>query len=141
MTSRTLASLGLGLVLSLGIHGLAHAEPAVQLASPIVELVPIVKMQADTLHLSPEQKAKLDAWMAEAPAKRKAVEQEQIELRTKLRAAILTLNSEDERKTLTEQITANEAKLLGMRAKCVEFIRNMLTVEQFDKVVATYKAK
>ena len=118
-----------------------HAEPVVQLASPVIELVPIVKQQGDTLGLNAEQKAKLDAWMKEAPAKRKAVEQEQIELRQKLRAAMLTLNSDEERKELIAKITENEAKLLNMRAGCADFLRGILTAEQFDKVVAAYKAK
>ena len=119
----------------------AFAEPAIVLASPVVELVPIVKQQADALGLNAEQKAKLEAWMNEAPAKRKAVEQEQIDLRKKLRAAVLSLNSEDERNALIQQIADNEAKLMAMRARCVDFLRGMLTVEQFDKVVAAYKAK
>lgn len=118
-----------------------HAEPVVQLASPVIELVPIVKQQGDALGLNAEQKAKLDAWMKEAPVKRKAVEQEQIELRQKLRAAMLTLNSDEERKELIAKITENEAKLLNMRAGCADFLRGILTAEQFDKVVAAYKAK
>lgn len=141
MNLRKFAALGLGLSLLIGAQSAAWAEPAVQLASPIIELVPVVKSQADTLGLSADQKAKLEAWMAEAPIKRKAVEHEQIELRTKLRGTILALNADDERKTLIEQITANEAKLLTMRAKCVDFLRGLLTAEQFDKVVAAYKAK
>lgn len=141
MNLRKLAALGLGLTLLIAAQSAAWAEPAVQLASPIIELVPVVKAQADTLGLNADQKAKLEAWMAEAPIKRKAMEQEQIELRTKLRAAVLTLNADDERKILIEQITANEAKLLTMRAKCVDFLRDLLTAAQFDKVVAAYKAK
>ncbi|OYY75540.1 MAG: hypothetical protein B7Y40_01075 [Gammaproteobacteria bacterium 28-57-27] len=141
MNLRKLAALGFGLTLLIAAQSAAWAEPAVQLASPIIELVPVVKAQADTLGLSADQKAKLEAWMAEAPIKRKAVEQEQIELRTKLRGTILALNADDERKSLIEQITANEAKLLTMRAKCVDFLRGLLTAEQFGKVVAAYKAK
>ncbi len=118
-----------------------HAEPSITLASPIVELVPIVKQQADSLGLSAEQKSKLEAWINEAPSKRKAVELEQIELRAQLRKAMLTLNSEDERKELISKITENEAKLLTMRGRCVDFLRGLLTAEQFDKVVAAYKAK
>lgn len=118
-----------------------HAEPSISLASPIVELVPIVKQQADSLGLSAEQKSKLEAWMNETPAKRKAVEQEQIELRAQLRKAMPTGNGDDERKELINKITENEAKLLSMRGRCVDFLRGLLTSEQFDKVVAAYKAK
>ena len=141
MNLRKFAALGLGLSLLLGAQSMAWAEPTVQLANPIIELVPIVKSQSEQLGLSTDQKAKLEAWMTDAPTKRKAVEQEQIELRGKLRAAILAMNADDERKVLIEQITANEAKLLSMRAKCVDFLRGLLTAEQFDKVVAAYKAK
>ncbi|MEW5837699.1 MAG: hypothetical protein AB1717_02570 [Pseudomonadota bacterium] len=141
MNLRKFAALGLGLSLLLGVQSAAWAEPPVQLASPIIELVPIVKSQGEQLGLSADQKAKLEAWMADAPAKRKAVEQEQLELRSKLRAAMLAMNADDERNTLIEKITANEAKLLSMRAKCVDFLRGLLTAEQFNKVVAAYKAK
>ena len=141
MPSRKLAAFGLGLVLLFGAQSAARAEPAIQLASPIVELIPVVKSQADSLNLSADQKAKLDAWMTDAPIKRKAVEQEQIELRAKLRQAMFSLNAEDERKGLIEQITANEAKLLSMRARCVDFLRGLLSAEQFNKVVAAYQAK
>jgi len=70
------------------------AEPAIQIAGPVIELVPIVKAKADELKLSADQKAKLEAWMADAPAKRKAIEQEQVELRMKLRQATLSLNAD-----------------------------------------------
>lgn len=117
------------------------AEPAIQIAGPVIELMPIVKTKADELKLSADQKAKLEAWMADAPAKRKAIEQEQVELRMKLRQAMLSLNADAERQELIDKITANEAKLLTMRAKCVDFLRTLLTAEQFDKMVAAYKAK
>ncbi|MEF3192737.1 MAG: hypothetical protein K6346_00725 [Halothiobacillaceae bacterium] len=117
------------------------AEPAIQIAGPVIELMPIVKTKADELKLSADQKAKLEAWMADAPAKRKAIEQEQVELRMKLRQAMLSLNADTERQELIDKITANEAKLLTMRAKCVDFLRTLLTAEQFDKMVAAYKAK
>ncbi|MEW6445110.1 MAG: hypothetical protein ACOZAQ_00150 [Pseudomonadota bacterium] len=140
-TSRTLITAGLFALGAALPFTTVMAEPSVQLASPIVELVPIVRSQADSLKLSADQKAKLDTWMADAPGKRKAVEQEQIELRAKLRSAIFSMNADDERKMLIDQISANEARLLSMRAKCVDFLRGLLTAEQFDNVVAAYKSK
>jgi len=95
-----------------------HAEPAIQLASPVIELVPIVKTQSSSFGLNAEQMAKLDVWMKDTPAKRKTVEQEQIVLREKLRTAVLQSNNEEERKELITQIADNEAKLLTMRALC-----------------------
>ncbi|MEW6764459.1 MAG: hypothetical protein AB1344_01560 [Pseudomonadota bacterium] len=139
--SRAFISAGLFALTAAMPFAPAMAEPPIQLASPIVELVPIVKSQGSELNLTADQKAKLDAWMAEAPTKRKAVEKEQVELRASLRKAILSLNADDERKALIEQITTNEARLLSMRAKCTDFLRDLLTAEQFDKVVAAYKAK
>lgn len=118
---------------------MAQAEPAIALSSPIVELVAIAKT-AD-LGLNDEQKAKLAAWVAEAPAKRKAMEHEQVQLRTQLREAILSGKPTDERKVLIDKIAASEAQLLTMRSGCTDFLRGLLTAEQFDKVVAAYKAK
>lgn len=122
-----------------GFFPTAQAEPAIVLSSPVVELVAIAK--SAELGLSDEQKAKLAAWIAEAPAKRKAVENEQIRLRAELRAAILDGKPADERQALIDKIASNEAQLLTMRSKCTDFLRGLLTAEQFDKVVAAYKAK
>ncbi|MGB9670308.1 MAG: hypothetical protein ACPLXR_04005 [Halothiobacillaceae bacterium] len=115
------------------------AEPAISLASPVVELVGIAK-SAD-LGLNDEQKSKLEAWIKEAPAKRKALENEQVQLRTQLREAILAGKPEEDRMGLIEKISANEKQLLTMRSKCSDFLRQLLTPEQFDKVVAAYRAK
>lgn len=122
-----------------GFISTAHAEPPITLSSPIVELVGIAK-SAD-LRLSDEQKAKLDAWVAEAPAKRKAIENEQVQLRTQLREALLSGKPADERKALIDKIADNEAQLLNMRSRCTDFLRNLLTAEQFEKVIAAYRAK
>ncbi|MGC8853783.1 MAG: hypothetical protein ACP5OY_02575 [Halothiobacillaceae bacterium] len=115
------------------------AEPAISLASPVVELVGIAK-SAD-LGLNDEQKSKLEAWIKEAPAKRKALENEQVQLRTQLREAILAGKPEEDRMGLIEKISTNEKQLLTMRSKCSDFLRQLLTPEQFDKVVAAYRAK
>ncbi|MEW5972270.1 MAG: Spy/CpxP family protein refolding chaperone [Pseudomonadota bacterium] len=134
----TLAASLLALACALPIS-MAQAEPAIALASPIVELVGIAK-SAD-LGLSDEQKARLDAWVKEAPVKRKAMENEQVQLRTQLREAILSGKSAEERKALIDKIAANEAQQLTMRSGCTDFLRNLLTPEQFEKVVTAYKAK
>jgi Spy/CpxP family protein refolding chaperone len=115
------------------------AEPVISLATPVVELVGLAKSM--DLGLSEEQRAKLEAWIKEAPAKRKALENEQIQLRTQLREAILAGKPDDERAALIEKIAANETQLLTMRSKCADFLRQLLTAEQFDKVVAAYRAK
>lgn len=117
----------------------ALAEPAISLASPIVELVGIAKGM--DLGLNEEQRSKLDAWIKTAPVKRKALENEQVQLRTQLRESILAGKPEDERKALIEKITVNEAELLTMRGICADFLRQTLTAEQYDKVVAAYRAK
>ncbi|MGK0673589.1 MAG: hypothetical protein ABWU16_02875 [Halothiobacillaceae bacterium] len=117
----------------------ALAEPAIGLASPVVELVGLARSM--DLGLSEEQRAKLESWIKESPAKRKALENEQIQLRTQLREAILAGKPEEERKALIEKIAANETQLLSMRSKCADFLRQLLTAQQFEKVVAAYRAK
>ncbi|MDM7322357.1 MAG: hypothetical protein P3W87_003550 [Gammaproteobacteria bacterium] len=124
---------------SLFISTAAVAEPAIALATPVVELVGLAKSL--DLGLNEEQRSKLEAWIKEAPGKRKAMENEQIQLRTQLREAILSGKPENERKELIDKIAANEAQLVTMRSKCTDFLRQLLTAEQFDKVVAAYRAK
>lgn len=44
------------------------------------------------------------------------------------------------RETLKKELAAKQTRLVEMRSLCTRMLRNTLTPEQFDKVVASYRA-
>ena len=131
----TAAILGLSLVTAP-----LYAAPTHELSEPIVELMPVVKKLTPELKLSAEQQAKLKTWMETAPAKRQAVEAEALEMRKQLRAAILSGANDAVRQDLLNQLGQKETQLLTMRSKCTDFLRELLTPEQFTQVREAYEA-
>lgn len=117
------------------------AQAAIQdLPAPIIELMPQVKqlVQSGKLQLNAEQKKVLDDWMANAPAKRKAIEAEYVQLRQELRTAILDNKDRIEREKLTSALLAKEEELIKMRGVCHRMLVKELTPAQFDMVKAAY---
>jgi hypothetical protein len=117
------------------------AQAAIQdLPTPIIELMPHVKKLAESgkLQLSAEQKKVLDDWMANAPAKRKAMEADYVQLRQELRAAILDNKDRIEREKLTSALLAKEEELIKMRGICHRMLVKELTPAQFDMVKTAY---
>lgn len=110
---------------------LAFNLSAQELSKPIVLYTPILLKQAEALQLTPEQRQKVQAWVAEMPAKREAVEAQVLALRQDLRSAIEDGAPEAERLALAQEIGALETKLLMMRSRCVDYWREALTPEQF----------
>ncbi|MGB0720993.1 MAG: hypothetical protein ACPGU7_01245 [Gammaproteobacteria bacterium] len=110
-------------------------------AEPIVALMPIVKELRAELNLNADQNASLDAWLAEAPAKRKSLEGEVAALRSELRDAILDGSTRMQRDDLKARLAAKETRLIEMRSLCTRFLRNTLDKDDFDRVVATYRAR
>ncbi|MCB1801329.1 MAG: hypothetical protein KDI82_06545 [Gammaproteobacteria bacterium] len=131
--------IGALLALALGMPMLANAGDT-ELATPIVELMPHLKKLAPELGLSREQEARLAAWAAEAPAKRKEIEQAAMATRAQLRDAILSGADRIERETLKKQLAAQETRLIEMRSLCARMLRQTLDTEQYAKVVASYRA-
>ncbi|MDY0049566.1 MAG: Spy/CpxP family protein refolding chaperone, partial [Halothiobacillaceae bacterium] len=128
------------LSLALALPVASQAADGRELSAPIVELMPHVKKMGAELKLNAEQQAKIDAWRAETPIKRKAIEDETLNMRKQLREAILSGADQAVRDDLIKQIAANEATLLGMRSKCTDMLRATLSAEQFTKLVESYKA-
>jgi Spy/CpxP family protein refolding chaperone len=117
------------------------AQAAIQdLPTPIIELMPHVKKLAESgkLQLTAEQKKVLDDWMANAPAKRKAMEADYVQLRQELRTAILDNKDRIEREKLTSALLAKEEELIKMRGICHRMLVKELTPAQFDMVKTAY---
>lgn len=116
---------------------MAPSNPAeTGLATPIVALTGVLSKNADALGLDEAQRAAVKDWVATMPAKRKAVEDETVALRTELRAAIAAGAPREERQALAERIGANETRLMMMRSDCADNWRTVLSADQFAKLLA-----
>ncbi|MCL7463790.1 hypothetical protein [Phaeovulum sp. NW3] len=116
---------------------MAPSNPAeTGLATPIVALTGVLSKNADALGLDEPQRAAVKDWVATMPAKRKAVEDETVALRTELRAAIAAGAPREERQALAERIGANETRLMMMRSDCADNWRTVLSADQFAKLLA-----
>ncbi len=136
--SKTLGASILALCLVMPVT--ASSADVAELGQPIVELMPQVKKMRADLQLTKAQSDKLDAWLADAPAKREALEAETLEIRDQLREAILTGADRMTREALKKEFAAKQTRLIEMRSLCTRMLRDTLTPEQFDKVVASYRA-
>ena len=88
--------------------------------------------------LNAEQNATLDAWIAEAPEKRKELERETVDVRTALREAILSGAPRLQREALKTELAAKNTRLIEMRSLCARMLRDTLSEAQFAHVVASY---
>ena len=117
----------------------ASAEE-IDLGTPIVALMPHMEKLRIEFNLNEEQGAVIDNWMATAPTKRKAMENEVVDLRKQLRDAILDGSERIHREQLKRKLSAKNTRLIEMRSLCTRMLRETLNKEQFDKVVASYRA-
>ncbi len=130
----------LSAALALAIPALAHAQQAPTpqekgLSAPVVALMPVLMKNGEALGLDAAQKAALDDWMATAPKKRAALEDETVALRAEMKAAILAGAPVADREALAARIGANETALIMMRSGCVDNLRKLLTADQFAALV------
>jgi len=130
-----LALILLALTLLLPQVALASTD---ELAEPIVNLMPHVQKLRSELGLNAEQNATLDAWIAEAPEKRKELERETVDVRTALREAILSGAPRLQREALKTELAAKNTRLIEMRSLCARMLRDTLSEAQFAHVVASY---
>ncbi|MFP4295064.1 MAG: hypothetical protein ACLFQH_04460 [Halothiobacillaceae bacterium] len=110
-----------------------------ELPTPIVELMPHVQKLSDQLDLNAEQKKALDAWMADAPARREALEEEYLTIRAELREAILDRDDRLKRERLIAHLAEKDKQLTQMRSLCARMLEQTLNDEQYRQVVESYK--
>lgn len=111
-----------------------------ELGAPIVQLMPHFKEIRAQLNLNTDQNTTIDDWLAAAPAKRKAMENETIAVRQQLRDAILDGAPRIKREALKGQLAEKQTRLIEMRSLCTRMLRDTLNKEQFSKVVKNYRA-
>lgn len=135
----------LAAALALTLPGLAFAQmqpsnPAeTGLSQPVIALTGVLAQNAEALELNEEQQAALKAWLDEMPAKRAALEAETVTLRTEMRQKIASGAPVDEREALARKIGENETQLIMMRSNCTDHWREILTPEQFAKLLSMAK--
>lgn len=110
-----------------------------ELAAPIINLMPLVKELRDELKLDEKQTKAIDAWVAEAPAKRKELTLKIVEVRAELREALLNREDRIKREKLKFELSEANRRLIELKSLCARMLHNTLTDEQYAKVVAKYK--
>ncbi len=127
------------------VLAVALSAPAVakdtqdRLASPIIKLMPAFKEVREALKLNDEQAKTIDAWMAEAPAKRKKANQEVIAIRAELREALISRDDRAKRDAIKTKLNEANNNLIVMSSLCARMLHNTLTKEQYAQVVTQYK--
>lgn len=111
------------------------ARDVSELSSPILMLTPVVKKHADVLQLNADQRRVLKEWLATAPGKRMAVEDEAVRIRAALRQASIDGAPEPERLALAQQLGELETQMLKMRSDCINHWRQTLSSEQYAKAL------
>jgi len=138
MKLRQLAA-GSVLALMLASPFAATAQPC-DLGEPIINLMPHFQAMRADLGLNPQQSQVIDAWLAEAPARRAAMEAEACEVRAKLRDALLYRAPRLAREELKREMAYKDARLVEIRSLCARMLHSTLTPEQYKAVVGRYLA-
>lgn len=131
---------------ALALPGIAMAQAAMTpqekgLSAPVVAMTQVLAKNAEALKLDEAQQAALKEFMATMPAKRGALEDETVILRSQLHDAILADAPVADREALAAKIGANETTLVMMRSNCVDHWRKVLSPEQFAQLVDMAAAK
>lgn len=111
-----------------------------ELGQPIIELMPHFKKLRTDLQLNASQDKVVDAWLAEAPKKRKELMQEAMEVKAELREALLTRADRLKREDLKAELNGKMNRIIEMRSLCARMLHKTLTEEQYRSVVDAYKA-
>jgi Spy/CpxP family protein refolding chaperone len=133
-------SLTLGLALAAGA-GLVQAKSVPgDGAIPVVELMPLTMRYEVDLKLTSEQIQALETYRKQAMPGRVALQKKILDLRGQLRMAMLENKPAAERETLMSQIAEAEVAHFKGRDRCVEYMRTVLSAEQFAELTRLYLA-
>jgi len=127
------------LAISLSTPVLAKVNNFDELASPIIALMPAFKEVRDQLKLNDEQAKTIDAWLAEAPKKKKELKLEVIAVRSELREALLSRDSRIKRDALKTKLNDANSRLIEMSSLCARMLTKTLSKEQYSMIVDKYK--
>jgi len=101
--------------------------------------MPAFKEVRDQLKLNDEQAKTIDAWLAEAPKKKKELKLEVIAVRSELREALLSRDSRIKRDALKTKLNDANSRLIEMSSLCARMLTKTLSKEQYSMIVDKYK--
>jgi len=127
------------LTFALSTPAMAEKANTSELASPIIELMPAFKKVRDALKLEEKQAKEIEAWMAEAPAKKKELKQDVLAIRAELRDSLINRDSRIKREELKFKLSEANRRIIEMQSLCARMLHNTLTDKQYGQVVAEYK--
>lgn len=127
------------LAVSLSAPALADEMSMDELSSPIISLMPALKEIRADLKLDEKQIKAVDAWLAEAPGKKKEQNIKVLKVRAELREALLNRDPRTKRDALKVELEQATSKVIEMQSLCARTLNKTLTKEQYAKVVAQYR--
>jgi len=126
-------------IASLSTPAFAEKISTAELAQPLIELIPAFKKVRDDLKLDEKQSKTIDAWMAEAPAKKSELKKNVVVARSALREAMINRDSRVTRDNLKASLEQANRRVIEMESLCARMLYKTLTKEQYAKVIAQYR--
>ncbi|EIJ35484.1 hypothetical protein [Thiothrix nivea] len=108
-------------------------------ANPLPNYMMIIKKEADNLKMTDEQKAKADAWYNENNPKAAEAVKNIIAAEQALAEASMNGASAEELMKQFDETAAMRRTLAEQKAKCSDYMREVLTPEQWEQVVKMQK--
>lgn len=108
---------------------------------PIIELMPFIMTHEKQLQLTPSQVADFAAYRKAVMKQRMTLQANEKALRGQLRVALIEGADEDITTQLMHRISDTEMAHMQLRRNCIKNAREVLTPEQFEKLIALYKTK
>lgn len=127
------------LAVALSAPALADKLSTAELATPLIELIPAFKKVRSELKLNDKQSKTIDAWMAEAPAKKAELKQDVLMARSELREALINRDTRVKRDELKADLENASRKVIEMESLCARMLHTTLDEEQYTIVVAQYR--
>lgn len=108
---------------------------------PIIELMPFIMTHEQQLELTPAQVEAFAAYRKAVMKQRMALQANEKALRGQLRVALIEGADDEVTTPLMHRISDTEMAHMELRRNCIKNARAVLTPEQFEKLIALYKAK
>ncbi len=127
------------LVTALSTPVMAKEDMNKELGSPVVALMPAFEAIRAELKLDDKQSKVVDAWLAEAPAKRTDLKKKILAVRAELREALITRDTRVKRDALKKELNEANNRLIELSSLCIRMLHTTMTKEQYAKIVEQSK--
>lgn len=111
-------------------------QPTIVAATPVVVLMPFLTDNPDFFALSTEQRQAVTKIAQASGAKREALDQSILDLRSELREELLKFKADAKLiKQLTDELAKQEVARLQLSIECAKGLRSTLTAEQWKTLI------